>query len=170
MQVTALENKRMVGVWCGEYRTIALTAAGEVYSWGCGDAGRLGHGGDEDEIAPRRVEALQAVAGISAGNFHSAAWSAEGAMWTWGDGTSGQLGHGNGNDQFVPCLVEALAGKKVVGVAAGHWHTVAWTDTGQLLTWGLDNHGQLGHGDEVMDEDEDLDDTQDLGQYSDQLV
>ena len=77
-------------------------------------------------------------------------------MWTWGHGMGGRLGHDNENDQFVPCLVEVLADKKVVEVAAD-MQTVAWTDTGQLLTWGLDNHGQLGHGDEAMDEDENLD-------------
>ena len=75
-------------------------------------------------------------------------------MWTWGNGDCGQLGLGNENDQFVPCLVETLAGKKVVGVAAGCSHTVAWTDTEQLFTWGSNFHGQLGHGDEAMDEDE----------------
>jgi len=158
-RVTALEGKRVVGVCCGECHTMALTATGEVYSWGGGNDGQLGHGSDElyggqNESAPRRVEALQAVAGISAGSEHSAAWSAEGAMWTWGFGACGRLGHGNENDQFVPCLVEALAGKKVVGVAAGCLHTVAWTDTEQLFTWGSNEYGQLGDGDEEMDENE----------------
>ena len=154
MQVMALEGKRVVGACCGDRHTMALTATGEVYSWGGGNKGKLGHGDEQNESAPRRVEALQAVAGISAGGAHSAAWSAEGAMWTWGFGACGQLGHGNENDQFVPCLVEALAGKKVVGVAAGCLHTVAWTDTEQLFTWGSNEHGQLGHGDDPMDEDE----------------
>jgi len=42
----------------------------------------------------------------------------------------------------VPRLVEAFAGKKVVGASAGTYHTVLWTDEGELFTFGA---GRLGH-------------------------
>jgi len=58
-----------------------------------------------------------------------------------------ELGHGEGvgTVQF-PRMIEALAGKKVVGVAAGGFHTAAWTETGDLFTFGVGYTGQLGHG------------------------
>jgi len=46
----------------------------------------------------------------------------------------------------VPRLFEALAGKKVVGAAAGCYATAAWTDQGELFTFGMGSHGNLGHG------------------------
>lgn len=142
----------MVAACCGPIHTMALTATGLVYSWSS-QAGHitLGHGSYNSQRTPRRIEALQGMMGISAGGQHSAAWSKRGVVWTWGAGGFGQLGHGNADNQCVPHMVQALAGKKVVGVATGNNHTAAWTEAGELLTWGGNDSGQLGHGDEEMD-------------------
>ena len=53
---------------------------GEVYSWGEGDDGKLGHGGKGSCDRPRVVEALRGrdVVGISCGGAHSAAITATG--------------------------------------------------------------------------------------------
>ena len=51
--------------------------------------------------------------------------------------------------------VEALVGRRVKGAAAGGYHTVAWTDTGELLTWGRGVNGHLGHGEPQADEFDD---------------
>ena len=55
---------------------------GEVYSWGEGDDGKLGHGGKGSCDRPRVVEALRGrdVVGISCGGAHSAAITATGAL------------------------------------------------------------------------------------------
>ena len=34
----------------------------------------------------------------------------------------------------------------MVHIAAGTEHSLAVTDSGELLTWGAGSHGQLGHG------------------------
>ena len=155
MQVTALEGIQVVAVSCcgrdsSKFQTMVLTATSEVYSWGNGQSGCLGHGSEQHEPTARKVEALRGVVGIAAGADHSAAWSTEGAVWTWGNGHLGELGHGNLDNQLVPRVVEALAGRKVVGVATGESHTAAWTEAGELLTWGSNYWGQLGHGDKEM--------------------
>jgi len=46
----------------------------------------------------------------------------------------------------VPRLVEALSGKKVVGAAAGMYHTAVWTNEGEIFAFGDGLYGQLGHG------------------------
>ena len=49
---------RVVDVACGVYHTLALTADANVYSWGWGNDGRLGHGEEYYVLSPRKIEAL----------------------------------------------------------------------------------------------------------------
>lgn len=49
----------MVHIACGSTYSAAITAGGELYTWGRGNYGRLGHGGSEDQCAPVQVAALK---------------------------------------------------------------------------------------------------------------
>nr|CAB3488745.1 unnamed protein product [Digitaria exilis] len=49
----------VVEVSCGSYHVAVLTNAGEVYTWGKGANGRLGHGDVADRKVPTVVEALR---------------------------------------------------------------------------------------------------------------
>ena len=72
------------------------------------------------------------------------------AVLACGSGYSGQLGNGTGEHQRVPGpvsgLAEVLEGARVVMVAAGSHHSAASTSEGEVMTWGLGQDGQLGHG------------------------
>ena len=52
---------RIAGIACGCYATAAWSDEGKLLTWGRGGSGQLGHGGCEDEVAPRVVEALAMV-------------------------------------------------------------------------------------------------------------
>jgi len=69
---------RVNNVSCGLYHSMAVTDDGELYSWGLGAYGQLGHSDAKDCIIPTKVEAMegQAVLGTSCGLYHSAAVSA----------------------------------------------------------------------------------------------
>lgn len=43
---------------CGGQHAAVLTSSGEIYSWGRGGFGRLGHGNVEPQRTPRLIEAL----------------------------------------------------------------------------------------------------------------
>ncbi len=135
---------------CG-FHTGAVTEYGEVYTWGEGRFGRLGHGRENNQVEPKLVEDEQMkqrrIVQIACGGFHTAAISDNGELFTWGGGEHGQLGHGNKENQTRPTLVEYLAGTRLSQVTCGWSHTVALTDQGGVWSFGNGDHGKLGHGD-----------------------
>jgi len=147
---SSLGDERAVSVSVGGYHSLALTAGGAVWSWGSGRAGRLGHGDEQSQWQPKKVEALagQHVLTLSAGGAHSLAATADGTVWSWGGGDWGKLGHGDTQSQLLPKKVEALAGQRVVAVSAGLQHSLALTADGAVWSWGWGGFGELGHGDD----------------------
>uniref|UniRef100_A0A3Q0KHT7 Regulator of chromosome condensation-related n=1 Tax=Schistosoma mansoni TaxID=6183 RepID=A0A3Q0KHT7_SCHMA len=61
------------------------------------------------------------------------------------EGSRGQLGLGDLTDRTELTMIEALQILTVTQIAAGNWHSVCLTDTGDVYTWGWNEHGQLGH-------------------------
>ncbi|XP_062251671.1 LOW QUALITY PROTEIN: E3 ubiquitin-protein ligase HERC2 [Platichthys flesus] len=133
---------------------LALSANGEVFSWGCGDGGRLGHGDTTYLEEPAVIIAFNGkqtgkhVVHIACGSTYSAAVTADGELYTWGRGNYGRLGHGSSEDQTTPMLVTALKGLKVMDVACGSGdaQTLAVTENGQVWSWGDGDYGKLGRG------------------------
>ncbi|XP_068327784.1 PH, RCC1 and FYVE domains-containing protein 1-like isoform X2 [Pyrus communis] len=78
-KVPCLVQDRLIGelveeISCGSYHVAVLTSRSEVFTWGRGANGRLGHGDTEDRKTPTLVEALKDkhVKSISCGsNFTS---------------------------------------------------------------------------------------------------
>merc|ERR1712091_832624 len=107
-------------VACSSSHTAVATEGGGVYTFGHGEYGRLGHGDDENQLAPRRVPAAgfngERVVMVAAGGAHTVALSEAGHVFTWGWGGHGRLGHGDTEDQRAPRQVEAgrFGGEKVV--------------------------------------------------------
>ncbi|KAJ1401107.1 regulator of chromosome condensation like protein putative [Ochromonadaceae sp. CCMP2298] len=68
----------IVSIGCGGNHNLALTDKSEVYSWGYGDMLALGHGKDEDERLPRKLNFSKAkinnitITQVAGGGQHSA--------------------------------------------------------------------------------------------------
>jgi alpha-tubulin suppressor-like RCC1 family protein len=56
--VKGLADQRVTQVSCGWRHTVALTDRGNIYSWGRGTSGQLGHGDAVDRNEPKRIELL----------------------------------------------------------------------------------------------------------------
>lgn len=70
-----------------------MTDKGEVYTWGFGNEGQLGHGDKSDQFLPRKVANLgQKVKNIVCGGAHTALLTNEGKLLMVGRGREGQLG------------------------------------------------------------------------------
>lgn len=145
--VDALRGVAVRQLACGSGHTCVLTQDGEVFTWGRGDDGRLGHGDSGWKYVPRLVTALagQVVTQITCGSYHTAAVTNNGELFTWGGGMYGKLGHGSESGCSVPRRVEALSGVHISAVACGSRHTVAVTLAGALYSWGDKENGVAGH-------------------------
>ena len=136
--------------------TAYVTKAGEVFTWGGEDRGKLGHGycgklghGDErKQLTPKRVEALVGVKvkQVSCGRDHTAVCTEDGRMYTFGTGEHGELGQGDKENKTSPALVQALEGKHITQVQCGQEHTMALTSGGYVFTWGYEGYDGIGHG------------------------
>ena len=92
-----LSSKGVISVSAYYGVTACITRAGELFTFGRGSTGRLGHGDWMDQASPKRVEALAGmkVTMVSCSYAHTAVCTEDGDLFTFGDGTDGALGHGN---------------------------------------------------------------------------
>ncbi|XP_051786021.1 probable E3 ubiquitin-protein ligase HERC1 isoform X2 [Erpetoichthys calabaricus] len=129
--------------------TLAVTSEGEVFSWGDGDYGKLGHGNSATQKYPKLIQGPllgKIVVCVSAGYRHSAAVTNDGELYTWGEGDFGRLGHSDSHSRNVPTLVKDISG--VGQVTCGSSHTIAVTQDGRAVwSFGGGDNGKLGHGD-----------------------
>ena len=146
------DDDAVLMVACGDEHTAVLTEGGGVFTFGKGSFGRLGHGTEDSQLAPRRVLAAgfsyERVVMLAAGEAHTVGLSEKGHVFTWGHGEDGQLGLDDPENQLVPQQVKPgqFGGETVVFVAAGGFHTVGVTGGGRLFLWGRGGNGQLAHG------------------------
>ena len=83
--VPSMQGKRIVSVASGGDHCLALSAEGEVYSWGDNLFSALGHADGKPRAALSRIETLAHVESIAAGPEHtSAAVDDSGRLFTWG--------------------------------------------------------------------------------------
>jgi alpha-tubulin suppressor-like RCC1 family protein len=146
--IEALSGVAVKQVASGRFHSMVLTRDGDVFTWGSGVFGRLGHGNMDRQLVPKRVEGFTNVMDIAAGGYHSMAVGGGGAVYTWGWNNHGQLGlgdHGHGTQRNVPTEVPGVEG--AVAVAAGSYHSFALSRDGTVMACGMNGHGQLGLGD-----------------------
>ena len=149
-----LAGKIVTRICAGTYHNIVVTASGEVFGWGMNDSGQLGDGTRTHRNVPSPAIlggalATKTVTAASAGYLHSMLLTSDGTVFTFGSNEFGQLGDGTTIDRTVATTVTlsgGLSGKTVVLIAGGHFHSMALTSDGQLLSWGRNVAGQLGDG------------------------
>jgi len=135
-----------VRVDCGYFHTACINESGELYTWGRGDSGQLGHGNTKNELKPKEIPKKifsEKVRSVSCGYRHTLACTDMGVAWTWGWNAYGQLGHGDYAEQLLPKKID-LGKRIVLDAACGQFHTAIVVDKGILMMCGKNNYGQLG--------------------------
>lgn len=177
--VAALNDVKIKSVAAGDSHVLAITTAGQLYTWGVGFYGCLGHDDEKPLTLPKLVEALkdQHLESAAGGAFHSLAVTTSGSLFVWGRNHCGQIGfpaaqvpnYAAGGkatklvrfNQKVPKNLPFNA--KCVKVAACNDHSLILLEGGTLLSLGANDHGQLGR--EIGPSEELLNPSEDPGRF-----
>ncbi|CAN0903652.1 RCC1 domain-containing protein RUG3, mitochondrial [Linum grandiflorum] len=128
----------------GGVHSVALTSSGQIFTWGYGGFGALGHSVYHRELLPRLVEGIlkEKMSSIATSGTHTAAVTETGELYTWGrDEGDGRLGLGPGRGPneagglSIPSKVRGLP-VPVSAVCCGGFFTMALTQDGKIWNWG----------------------------------
>ncbi|MEV4613048.1 hypothetical protein AB0K43_10650 [Kitasatospora sp. NPDC049258] len=142
-------------VAAGGTHALALLKDGTVKAWGLNDKGQLGDGTTTNANLPVTVAGLDDVKAIAAGDSFSMALLRDGTVKTWGLNDKGQLGitpTPASSTAAVPAPTPASRATAVAvpglttvkGITAGASHALALLADGTVMSWGLNDKGQLG--------------------------
>lgn len=145
-----------VQVAAGAEESLVLTSTGQLYSFGGNRFGQLGRAASSGSETPNPIPAPVALPGasgpvvqIAAGAQHSLALTSTGQLFSFGANRFGQLGRGAGieatgpNPEPAQVAVPGLSGR-IVAIAAGGYHSLALSSSGQIFAFGRNDEGQLG--------------------------
>ncbi len=148
------ENGPVTQIAAGGFFSLAVTSTGQLYSFGSDAYGQLG---SESSSVVNSTPTLVELPGengpvtqVAAGISFSLAVTSTGQLFAFGENRLGQLGTTTNNQTTKPNPTPtriSLPGETgpVTQVAAGEYHSLALTSTGQLYAFGSNRFGQLGN-------------------------
>ncbi|KAK4347631.1 hypothetical protein RND71_033970 [Anisodus tanguticus] len=154
----SLDGVKISYVACAEWHTAIVSTSGQLFTYGDGIFGVLGHGNLQSVAQPKEVESLRGlwVKCVACGPWHTAAVvevivdrlkfnNPGGKLFTWGDGDKGRLGHHGKEKKLLPTCVAKLVDHDFVQVSCASNLTIVLSSTGKVYTMGSAVHGQLGN-------------------------
>ena len=144
-------------VAAGEQHSLAVTSSGQLYAFGENQFGQLGDTTHNKSIEPNPTPTLVTVPGevgavtqVAAGAAYSLVLTSSGQLYAFGANNDGQLGNAT-NDKTLepnptptPVTLPGAVGP-MTQIAAGNFHSLAVTSSGQLYAFGYNYSGQLGN-------------------------
>jgi len=118
-------SRDICGIAAGARHCAAITHQGELYTWGAGEDGQLGHGNTDDVHGPIRVQSLGRngedvqVMSVQCGSKHSVVLTDLRNVYV-----TGRLSPGAASDLEFKC-VTSLAGSSVIALSSGSFAVYA---------------------------------------------
>uniref|UniRef100_A0A8C2ZUA5 non-specific serine/threonine protein kinase n=1 Tax=Cyclopterus lumpus TaxID=8103 RepID=A0A8C2ZUA5_CYCLU len=152
------EERPVRQVSCGDNHVVVLTHSGDIYSWGCGEYGRLGLECEDDFSSPMQVEIPKGatISSVSCAGDGTFFLTETGKVLACGNNELNKLGLNQGISglknrpgEGIPyittlTLVKQLARFKIKVIGPGKTHTAVIDERGRLITFGCNKYGQLG--------------------------
>jgi alpha-tubulin suppressor-like RCC1 family protein len=140
-QILSLSSLKIVSVSCGWQHTLCLSSSGQVFSWGYGEDGQLGHGDCKDYLIPKEISSLpQGASMISCGHSHSGCISDK-KLFMWGCNPDARCFLTTAEPVSSPVKINLA---KVTYLDLGVNHSAAVVEDGKVVLSGLAQEGQLG--------------------------
>ena len=123
--------------------SLCISIEGDVYTVGKGSHGSNGF--EEVVVTPKPIPGLQNIIAIASGENHSIFLNNIGDVFTLGYNNYGQLGISvtEITETYQPQKLELPFIKQI---ACGDDFNVCSTENGEIYTFGLNSHGQIGDG------------------------
>jgi hypothetical protein len=136
----------------GNEHILLLTESNQIYSFGLGTKGQLGHGSIDNHYEPKLIDSIDNVLTISANGWHSAAITANGECYVWGSNVNSQLGI-ESDQVFVtkPSKIEFLdeptagIGRIIKQISLGSRHSALIDENKCTYTFGWNKYLQTFH-------------------------
>src|SRR5579875_3708788 len=129
----------------GTYQAFEIQG-GRLWGWGSNYYGVLGTGDRTDRHSPTPVGSDYDWADVYAADVATVGKKTDGTLWSWGYNVFGELGQGT-TEQYYQLTPKKIGNDNDwVTVAAGIHHFLAIKTNGTLWSWGMNDAGQLGQG------------------------
>jgi len=141
---------QVAGSWLsisgGATHALGVKIDNTLWSWGSNDVGQLGDSTVVNKSSPVQI-GTRSWSSVNAGNSYSLAIDTTGIVYGWGWNTSGQLGDGTTTNRNSPVLLASPFNTTSFSqVTAGFSHSLGFTTSGLLYSWGGNSVGELGLG------------------------
>ncbi|XP_013390784.1 uncharacterized protein LOC106159131 [Lingula anatina] len=162
--IEALLSVDVSSVACGPHHVVVVGGDGEIFSWGKGSHGRLGHGNEEDCAQPMQVKITEPmmVREVFCGVDGTMLLTDVGSVLAFGNNEYNKLGLNNRQGFLMamknifakteveevkaPTIVRALTNHRVINASLGPKHSAVLVEPGHVYTFGKNAEGQLGTG------------------------
>ena len=138
-QIKGLTGVKITKVVAGVAHCCLVSSVGELYTFGSGDFGKLGHGDFTSCSYPKLVESLSThdITDVGVGDHHTIALTAKGLLYTWGCGSFGQTGLNTFDDCLTPRMVPNFVDQQVSKIFAGTKHSFVISNDDKLFYFGM---------------------------------
>eukprot|EP00520_Triparma_pacifica_P000424 CAMPEP_0118642234 /NCGR_PEP_ID=MMETSP0785-20121206/5730_1 /TAXON_ID=91992 /ORGANISM="Bolidomonas pacifica, Strain CCMP 1866" /LENGTH=1049 /DNA_ID=CAMNT_0006533779 /DNA_START=23 /DNA_END=3169 /DNA_ORIENTATION=+ len=143
--IRSLSHLSINNVSAGVAYSAAVSVEGNLYTWGYGGHGQLGHNDKKNYSQPLMVKSMsdEIVTKVEAAYGHTLCLTATGELFSWGSG-NGLLGLSDTNARLTPTQVTLLSGVEIIDICSGYDHSLALNSVGEVYSWGNGGYGQLG--------------------------
>eukprot|EP01105_Mastigella_eilhardi_P014105 TRINITY_DN3206_c0_g1_i2.p1 TRINITY_DN3206_c0_g1~~TRINITY_DN3206_c0_g1_i2.p1 ORF type:complete len:1161 (-),score=241.41 TRINITY_DN3206_c0_g1_i2:34-3516(-) len=142
------KHVKVACIYAGASFIMAVSEAGDLYSWGKNNRGQLGLGKRCGGcLFPEKLQAPWApykIADVACGESHVVLLADNGKIFCWGNNDQGQLGQGAVGGEPMARPHDLQLPGPAAAVACGSHHSVALLKSGEVLCWGANEDGQLG--------------------------
>ncbi|CAD8134090.1 unnamed protein product [Paramecium pentaurelia] len=145
-------------ILCGQNHTMVLLDNFKLLTWGDAETLVIGRKSETrrsviQNLNPQPIKMKRPIIDIFTGASHAFVKvllkDNKPGIYGWGLNNYGQLGIGNQENQQLPYLVEFFENMDIVDMVGGEHHTIALDCEGNVYSFGRNDDGQLGLGEQL---------------------